>query len=176
MAHTAIVQSYCERDKSKSAAELQFYQSLSFTQAVSAAALALKPNWRRHGHQRWAPQASLHLAESRLHRAANRLHDSRTFHDLFCAIEQFTSNIPGLGELYFYDTALRVGINLGLEPRYVYLHRGTREGAKALGLKNFRSPWIEVSDLPRTFQKLRPRELEDLLCVYREQLRPQTAG
>ncbi|MEK7411500.1 MAG: hypothetical protein AAB327_09000, partial [Actinomycetota bacterium] len=37
-----------------------------------------------------------------------------------------------LGPLYVYDTALRIGAKKGQMPKVVYLHAGTREGAKKL--------------------------------------------
>ena len=39
-----------------------------------------------------------------------------------------------MGELVVYDTALRIGARFGLEPEKVYVHRGTREGVRKLGL------------------------------------------
>ena len=66
-----------------------------------------------------------------------------------------------------YDTALRIGAKLGVEPKTVYLHRGTRSGAKALGIETNR-PFIEVHEFPRQLRSLRPRELEDCLCIYKE--------
>ena len=40
-----------------------------------------------------------------------------------------------LGELTVYDVAHRIGAYLQLEPDVVYLHRGTRIGARYLGLR-----------------------------------------
>ena len=42
--------------------------------------------------------------------------------------------IPGIGELYVYDTSFRIGAKLNLFPTKVYLHAGTRRGVRALGL------------------------------------------
>jgi len=75
-----------------------------------------------------------------------------------------------VGELTVYDVSLRVGARFGLAPAEVYLHRGTREGAVALGL-NGRRNTIRVDELPVEFRVLQPRELEDLLCIYKEQLK-----
>lgn len=47
-----------------------------------------------------------------------------------------TAHIRGLDELYFYDVALRIGAKRGKYPDKVYLHRGTKDGAENLGLKD----------------------------------------
>src|SRR4026208_1285624 len=41
--------------------------------------------------------------------------------------------LKGVGPLVTHDTAYRFGAKLGLEPRLVYLHSGTLEGAVLLG-------------------------------------------
>jgi hypothetical protein len=61
--------------------------------------------------------------------------------------------IPGIGELAVYDTALRIGARLGLEPAKVYLHAGTRAGAKALGLA-YGGRTIELAELPADYGPL----------------------
>ena len=75
--------------------------------------------------------------------------------------------IHGIGDLTIYDTALRIGVNLGLWPTRVYLHSGTRVGARALGL-NWRAPHIEPDDCPAELQLLRPHEIEDCLCIFKD--------
>jgi hypothetical protein len=79
------------------------------------------------------------------------------------------SDINGLAELYAYDTAARIGAKLGLAPRQVYLHRGTREGAKNLGFESSRKT-IARSELPVELRGLAADEIENLLCIYKAQL------
>jgi hypothetical protein len=47
----------------------------------------------------------------------------------------------------------------------VYLHAGTRIGARHLGLGRGRV-WLRPEELPLAFQVLRPYEIEDCLCIY----------
>ena len=75
----------------------------------------------------------------------------------------------------FRDTALRIGAKLGIRPDRVYLHRGTREGARALKLDASQAT-IDVSQLPPAFQRLDAREIEDCLCIYKEDLRRLAQG
>jgi hypothetical protein len=52
-------------------------------------------------------------------------------------------------------------------PERVYLHAGTRVGARRLGL-DWRARAIECGSLPSTLQVLTAREAEDVLCMYDE--------
>jgi hypothetical protein len=56
-----------------------------------------------------------------------------------------------------------------LSPEQVYLHAGVRTGAKALGLGDWRSK-LPMSVFPPAFQRLRPEQVEDCLCIYKSQL------
>jgi hypothetical protein len=62
---------------------------------------------------------------------------------------------------------MRIGANLGLEPSRVFLHRGVRVGARALGL-NFRAPSLELGEFPEPLRVLRPHQVEDILCIFKE--------
>jgi len=68
-------------------------------------------------------------------------------------------------ELTVYDTAQRLGAYMGKEPEVVFLHRGTRVGARALGFAGSLL-FILPSKLPGEFRKLNPSEIEDCLCIY----------
>jgi hypothetical protein len=48
----------------------------------------------------------------------------------------------------------------------VYLHAGTRAGARALGL-NWRATTLAVHDLPAELRVLAPHEIEDCLCIFK---------
>ena len=82
------------------------------------------------------------------------------------------SGIRGLAELYYYDTALRIGASRSLMPKHVYLHRGTRDGARALGL-DWRADLLDPRALPKELAVLEPHEIEDFLCIYKDQLKPE---
>jgi hypothetical protein len=80
-----------------------------------------------------------------------------------------TRDIGGLGLLYCYDTALRMGCRLRFLPLRVYLHSGTREGAIALGIDRKRQT-VEIAELPPPFACLDAAEIEDALCIYKSDL------
>ena len=53
--------------------------------------------------------------------------------------------------------------------RQVYLHAGTRLGACALGLGA--STALAVSESPRELRVLKPHEVEDVLCIFKDELK-----
>jgi len=77
--------------------------------------------------------------------------------------------VDGLGELYAYDTALRIGSFIGTFPETVYLHAGARVGAKALGVDT-KVKSVELRSLPKPFHSLEPHQAEDVLCIYKKLL------
>ena len=115
------------------------------------------------------PRAALEEGRSRLVANISRLRASQTFDDLFVLVDDFIASIRGIGELAVYDTALRIGARFNLAPQRVYLHAGTRDGARALGLASGTEA-IETHQLPESLQALSPREVEDLLCIYKSRL------
>jgi hypothetical protein len=66
-----------------------------------------------------------------------------------------------------YDIAHRIGAYFGKLPENVYLHAGTRIGARAFNIKG---DSIDPKTLPKPFLWLSPAEIEDCLCIYREEL------
>lgn len=81
-------------------------------------------------------------------------------------------DIPGLGHLYTYDTALRIGSKLVQLPNKVYLHAGTRRGARILGL-DWKASALEIAEIPIELRELEPFKIEDFLCVYEDELSDQ---
>ena len=75
-----------------------------------------------------------------------------------------------MSEPKVYDTAFRIGAKLNKLPTKVYLHTGTREGAKALGFDG-KVKSIGVYELQPEFQKLEPYEIEDILCIFKDKFK-----
>lgn len=163
-----IVRDYESRFRPRAASELSFFAGMgSFDEAVTEAGLARKPNGKRWAHQRRIPAPTIQEATRRLHRAD--LKGAQSFDELLTWIEQAVQTLRGIGELYAYDTALRIGSYLGKLPRRVYLHAGTRVGVAALGLDP-KERSIDLKQLPAPLAKLKLHEAEDVLCIYKEWL------
>ena len=164
----AIIRDYVRRHRPKTTRELQHFRSLgSLDETITQAGLALRPDGKRWSHQRRIPKAALERATRQLRRT--RLEGAASFADLMTRVTSAVRSIRGIGELYAYDTAIRIGAHLGLLPTEVYLHAGTRRGARALGLDH-RSESISIDLLPVALQGLPPYEVEDILCIYKDWL------
>jgi hypothetical protein len=91
--------------------------------------MAVNSRGKRYGHQRRLKRIGLERACDVLLRKAGAIERAPNFAELFALIGTALEPIPGSGELYVYDTALRIGSKLNRFPEKVYLHAGTRCGA-----------------------------------------------
>lgn len=165
-----VVRSYKQCCRLHHFEQLQFYKAQnSLSDVIEKAALAKRPDGKRHPHQTRIRREVLQSAKNILMRYSHNLRNCKTFSELHAKIEKLIGDIDGIGELTVYDTALRIGTYLGLEPELIYLHAGVRGGVKALGL-NHRLHTLEKSKLPREFHVLGPHEIEDCLCIYKKEL------
>jgi len=170
----AIARSYIHKIRPKAKAELGWFrQQPTLSAAIEYAALATNSRGKRYSHQRRLRKATLEKARHVLLHNSKAIAQSRSFDDLFALIDKMLGPISGIGELYVYDTSLRVGAKLGLLPEKVYLHAGTRVGAQTLGADH-KAKTLEVSALPLEFRQLEPHEIEDVLCIFKGDLK--TAG
>lgn len=171
----AIVADYVKWERRAARAERRWYANHpSLKSAVESAALAqglvgeeLHPG--KHPHQWRLPHAALREARVRLMRRLPEIQRCRSFNDLHDLLLEVVAGVDGLGELYAYDTAARIGARLGLAPKQVYLHRGTREGARNLGFEPTRKA-VRRNELPVELRALPADEIENLLCIYKAQL------
>ena len=167
---SSIVQTYLRKKAPGEADYLRFYKiQRSLSAAIEMAALAQLPRGKRFSHQRRIPGRVLQQIRDRLLEQRSRLRDCKSFQELHNMIERLALPIEGIGELAVYDTAHRLGEYLGLSPERVYLHAGTRVGARALGLDG-KAKTIPMSALPKEFQVLRPDQVEDCLCIFKKEL------
>jgi hypothetical protein len=163
----AIIAHYLANYSDNADGELRFYcQQPTLDDALENAALARLPSGKRAHHQRRLPASSLNAAWKALKQCDFNVIDD--FHELFCLIDEKVRPIDGIGELYVYDTALRIGAFLHLAPDRIYLHAGVRVGARSLGFSG--GDFIVCSDLPAEFVVLEPHQIEDCLCIYKREL------
>jgi len=141
----------------------------SLKDAVWGAAMALRPDGKRLDHQRRIPASVLRTAAATLLHRAESIGASQSFAELFELVRAAVSGIRGFGELAIYDTALRIGAYLRLEPELIYLHAGTRTGARSLGILATQLA-VPMQALPAVFSRLSPREIEDCLCIFKREI------
>lgn len=164
-----VVRAYIQDYREDAAAELKFFRKQpSLAKAIRVAALSITCDGKRHPHQRRLRAQVLRAAARGLRAAARLLQRCRSFAELHEIVRVKIRTIRGIGPLTVYDIATRVGGHLGLEPEIVYLHAGTSVGARVLGLDGGKT--LAPAALPSPFQILRPREMEDCLCIYAREL------
>jgi hypothetical protein len=165
-----IAKEYARNNRSRPNDELEWFRRQpTLRSAIRSAGLAVNSEGRGFAHQRRLSKASLHAACHSLLRNESKIRRCNDFDELQTLLRRLLRLTQGIGELYIYDTAFRVGAKLGFLPNRVYLHAGTRLGASALGYDS-RLPWIDVSGLPTGLRRLKPYEIEDLLCIYKDVL------
>lgn len=158
---------YTKHHRAAAARELEFYRAIpDLREAISSAARAHTADGGKHPHQRRIPCDALRAFGSGLACREQALNAAGSFDELHQAVKNVGDRTHGIGELAVYDTALRIGARLGLDPERVYLHRGTREGAAAVGPDHRRCA-VAVSKLPSPFARLTPHEIEDCLCIFK---------
>lgn len=164
-----VVRDYISRFRRSASVELRWFATRSDLETVvELASMCRTPDNKRHPHQRRLPQRALRAAHRRL--AKCDLESCRSFDELHDLIDDEIGNLESIGELAVYDIACRIGAYLKLEPQRVYLHRGTRAGAQAIGLTGSQKT-LELKDLPTAFRSLKAGEIEDCFCIYKDELR-----
>jgi hypothetical protein len=165
-----ILRHYDQHHRTRADAELWwFVRQPSLHAAITNAALARTSSGKRFDHQRRLAPAALKDAARALLDAERDIATCRTFDDLYALIRDRTRHLWNNAELYWYDTALRIGAKLGLQPRSVYLHCGTLIGARRLHLPTTPVS-LERSMFPPGLCDVEARTLEDILCIYKDDL------
>lgn len=165
-----IVNDYIQKHRKSVEKELRFYHKLTFDQAIESAAHTKNSDCTRDIHHSRAPQHVLDETASKLMRVRNQIESCQSFDELIQIVKETIEIIKGIGPLTIYDIALRIGANLSRYPQKIYLHTGTKKGATILrvgrGRKCIAPP--ELYEISRAFTKLKPYEIEDCLCIYRD--------
>jgi len=130
---------------------------------------------RRHWHQRRIRKTALEGLHQALVGSEEDFKATKNFDSLHDLVAK--RRIIGVRRIVIYDTALRLGAYFKSEPRGVYLHAGTKVGAKKLAKslgdhalwKACRGKVLDVKLLPEPMRTLlRPWQIEDFLCIYKD--------
>jgi hypothetical protein len=170
MKENDIARTYISRIRPRANDELDWFRRQpALRAAIDKAGLAVNSRGKRYSHQRRLSKEVLQQARELLLANTEQIARCKAFDQLFAMLEDLLLPVRGLGELYVYDTALRLGATLGRMPTKVYLHAGTRAGAKAIGFSG-KEKALEVSQLPDWLRQLEPYEIEDVLCIFKDRL------
>jgi hypothetical protein len=138
----------------------------TLAKAIIVAAQSINWNNRIHNHQKRVGRRTLNEFAEHLCTFKRQIAKAKNFDDLYGIVEG--ARIEGIGRLVIYDTAHRIGFFRNIFPEKIYLHSGTRKGAKNLLHKLPRKEYLYPNELPISLQRpdLQPWELEDILCIY----------
>ncbi|HWZ44470.1 MAG TPA: hypothetical protein VNW97_13420 [Candidatus Saccharimonadales bacterium] len=93
--------------------ELEFYRSQSsLADAIKKATLAVDACDKRQSHQRRLQQRAMEEGRDALMQCKKAVDNAKSFDELHSIVERAVLPIAGLGELYAYDTALRIEARL----------------------------------------------------------------
>lgn len=171
-----------------------YRQANNLLEAIEKAFKSEDKSNKVHGHQ---CNVGLEVLEQARKKALEKYQeknlsaqDLNTFDNIYKFVNLVRTEIPRFGELAHYDVSLRIAKYQ--ESKYpgcgylteVYLHRGTFDGAKAvfnagdmaqniqnLDLKEGKK--ISVTSFPSPLNTLSADHLENLLCIYKHQLKKQ---
>ena len=170
--HTDVVRHFIKHCRKHLHEELAWFAGQdALAKALEEAAYARCKCGKRLPHQRRLLKHVIPQSYALLQAQAQLLERSQSFDDLFFQIEKILVSVHGAGDLYLYDTALRLGTYLGLHPTRVFLQTGARTGAQKLSLGH-KARSLPLLDFPKPFHVLEPFEMENLLCIYKDELRP----
>jgi len=122
---------------------------------------------KRHDHERRIHNDSLNIWKEKILSKKIELNSLKSFYEIHSLLNKISNEINGIGELTTYDTAFRIGAVRNIYPEKIYLHAGTRVGARTIGIKTNRV-YLDISELPLAFKKLDIHEVEDCLCIYKD--------
>lgn len=164
-----IVRSYELNNKHHLKEHLNYYRNLEdIEDVIKKATFAICSNGKKHAHQRRLKKKVMSEVKDNLLKKIELLLMCKDFDDLMNIVTE--SSVKGFGELAIYDTSLRVSAYLNILPQKIYLHSGTLRGAKLLGLKTTKD-YLSLEEVPEEFRKLAPYEIEDILCIYKDELK-----
>ena len=151
----------------------RYEKSGTWAKAVERAARAEGHDGKMYSHQRRVGRENMAMtAKPLLALGGKKFGDFYALHE---AVREAIQGITRVDVLAVYDTALRLGAFRGVLPECVYLHAGTKTGAKNLGLNLRGKKSLEMSELPPEFRKLKAYEVENCLCIYKEHFKAVSA-
>lgn len=148
-------------------AEKKYYEDCSFEDAIKNAAKGRNHNGKMHSHQYRigrirGEKASLEIGEYK-----EEVDACVSFEQIFSITEQIKNKVYGLGNLWSYDTALRIGFNKGIYPNEVYIQAGVVKGVKLIFGFKPKGRSLSIHIFPEQIRsKLKPYEMENFLCIY----------
>ncbi len=126
---------------------------------------------RNHPHQNCLSWEYRRDIASKLILAQAVFETHTTFQEIYEVVKSCACPPYKNANLLVYDLSLRIGAYKDLFPSNIYLHRGALEGAQIVLNQKKLPNLISASSLPKEFSVLKPHEIEDCLCIYKENIK-----
>jgi hypothetical protein len=151
-------------------------RSTSFDEALIMAARARIPAgpnkaFRKEPHQIRIAPADLMAGYRALKSRPAPTWRNPNFASLLAETTQVANQTPGLGDLWAFDTALRLAIFFRCKPTDLHLHAGCRTGAERL-LGRRLGQTVPLSSFGWLRDRLGAPHLESFLCTLKDYLHP----
>ncbi|MDW3181308.1 hypothetical protein [Roseobacter sp.] len=133
---------------------------------------------KRNSHQRRLPKAAPPEINTKLSASITKIRSAKKFDQLYQVVQSSIQSVFGVGLLMVYDTSLRIGAHLKVEPSKVYLQSGALEGAKeyfrlaGLAQNLYPGGALEIQAFPLLKFELSASEIENFLCTMRRSMNP----
>tara|TARA_R110000737_G_scaffold254346_1_gene263718 strand:- start:1897 stop:2565 length:669 start_codon:yes stop_codon:yes gene_type:complete len=127
------------------------------------------------GNTRGVKNIILSSMASKLISKENELIEAQSFEEVYELVKSI--KVTGFGELSNYDAAVRISSYLDFKPTDIYLHAGTRIGAKHLEDKgllpegSLLETKLPLDIFPQPIQELDAIQIENFLCSFKESLK-----
>ena len=167
------ISNYKKFDGKHLSAIKEYYEKCPLKDAIKQAFTGRSPNPKgkinKDSHQRRVGQKKCEAGLKELSKlnGESLIKKCKNFEELFTIIERVKQETYGLGNLWCYDTTLRIGFNLRIYPKNVYVQAGVIKGAKkVLKEKFYNSRCFPKSLFTSEFQELETYEIENFLCIW----------
>lgn len=145
----------------------EFFEKLdSLQSAIENAAMANDPDGKMNAHQRRLGKKKCLEATRKLFSFEIEMSKCESFEGIFELTERVKNNTKGVGDLWSYDTALRIGFYLHVYPKNVYVQCGVKEGLKKMTENIPIKRFVDKSLLPKQLQSYDSYMIENFLCIY----------
>ena len=139
----------------------------SLDKAISNASIGKNDSNIMDPHQWLVGKVKGEIGAKELNSRIFEIKNAQSFEDIFEITESVIKKIYGLGDLWSYDTALRIGFFLRKYPKEVYIQRGVVHGVKKIFKNKIpKGRSLDVSIFPKELQQLKPYEIENFLSIW----------
>ena len=144
------------------------FENFDLNEAIEKAALAIDPtnDNKMFSHQRRVGYKVAKSGYESLKEREDDLRSCQSFEEILAITDVVSKQIFRLGQLWSYDTALRIGFQKKVYPKNVYLQAGVLKGYKKIFNRNPKDRFEEKNKFPKELQILEPYEIENFLCMW----------